>query len=389
MNYIGIDIAKRKHVATALTADRHILFDGTSFANSRDGFDSFTQQLNQLDGDIMIGLEATGHYWLALYCHLCELDYSVVVLNPLQVHAYQRTDLRRRKNDRIDAFWIADFIRINAPDLTPHIDHTTTLQLRELSRFRLALVQQIGDCKRRIITVLDRIFPEYETLFSGVFRKTSRRLLDEAVTPDQFAAFDLHELTDKLRRYSRGHMGQDKAEALQAAAQQSVGIGYLTDVLQTQIRCLLVQLDTFEQQVAHIDQELEKMMASLPQHITSIPGISTTTGSAILGEIGDVTRFETSTKLVAYAGIDPVVYQSGEFEAKRSRMSKRGSPYLRRALWNAALPAVQNDPQLKAYYDKKRAEGKSHRGALGAICRKLLIRIYVVLAENRPYEVRK
>lgn len=128
-------------------------------------------------------------------------------------------------------------------------------------------------------------------------------------------------------------------------------------------------------------------MARLPQYITSIPGVGMPTGAAILSEIGDISRFDSEDKLIAYAGIDATVHQSGQFQGTKMHMSMRGSPYLRLALWQAASMALQHNDELRAYYDKKIAEGKAHGTALGAVCRKLLIRIYVVLKENRPYVI--
>lgn len=132
----------------------------------------------------------------------------------------------------------------------------------------------------------------------------------------------------------------------------------------------------------------EALMAQIPQHITTIPGVGLVTGAAILAEIGDVRRFESEDKLVAYAGIDASVYQSGQFQAGSMHMSKRGSPYLHLALWQAASMCLQHNEELRAYYDKKREDGKAHGVALGAVCRNLLVRIYVILKENRAYEVR-
>jgi len=262
------------------------------------------------------------------------------------------------------------------------------VQLRELTRFRARLGEQVGDCKRKMIGILDRVFPEYEKLFSKVFVQSSRKLLAEALTPEEFADFDLSELVRLLQQASHGRYGQVKAEQIQTAARRSVGVGFLADALRVQMQCLLQQLDLLEQQQEQLNAEIEAMMDNLPQHITSIPGVGATTGATILAEIGDIRRFETPEKLVAYAGIDPTVYQSGEFTATNTHMSKRGSPYLRQALWQAAFAASRFDPQLRAYYRRKRSEGKTHGTALGAICRKLVHRIYVVLKEDRPYAIR-
>jgi transposase len=213
-------------------------------------------------------------------------------------------------------------------------------------------------------------------------------LLKEAVSAQEIADFDLAELSDLLRQASRGRFGQPKAEAIQNAARQSVGVGFLVDAVRVQMHCLLQQIDLLQEQVAQLDHALAELMDQIPQHITSIPGIGLATGAVILGEIGDVHRFDSVDKLVAYAGIDPAVYQTGQFQASQVHMSKRGSPYLRHALWLAATVAVQHDPELQAFYEAKRQEGKHHGTVIGAVCRKLLARIYIILTEQRPYVIR-
>ena len=198
---------------------------------------------------------------------------------------------------------------------------------------------------------------------------------------------DLQELETLLCEASRGRFGREKAQQIRTQAQQSVGVGFLADAAQIEMRCLLAQIELLEQQREQVDATLATLMGQIPQHITSIPGIGPATGAAIVAEIGDVNRFDSAEKLVAYAGIDPSVYQTGQFQASEAHMSKRGSPYLRHALWLAASVTVKHDPQLKAYYQRKREEGKPHGAALGAVCRKLLARVYVVLKEQRPYVV--
>jgi transposase len=388
MHYVGIDIAKRNHVVFTLDGDGRPLGKAFHIANDRDGFDKLLAHLSILSGTVAIGLEATGHYWLALYSLLVEAEYEVFVLNPLQVQAYRKSGIRKRKNDRYDAFWIADYIRISRHLQLPLAVQPDLVQLRELTRFRAGLVQQIGDCKRKIISILDRVFPEYETLFSSIFVQASRQLLAEALTPEEFADFDLNELSQQLQQASRGHHGQTKAKEIKALAERSVGIGFLGNALHVQMTCLLQQLSLLEQQVVELDTQIDELMAQLPQHITSIPGIGSVTAAVILAEIGNIRRFPSPEKLVAYAGIDPIVYQTGQFNATNTRMSKRGSPYLRQALWQAAFAASRFDPQLRDYYQHKRAEGKAHGTVLGAVCRKLLHRIYIVLQEERPYVIR-
>jgi transposase len=387
MIYCGIDVAKHKHAVSLLDEKGEQIKPVFTIENTRPGFDRLNQELGGVAGPITVGLEATGHYWLALYEELSQRGHTLIVLNPFQVAAYRRSGVRKVKNDRRDALWIADFIRIaNLPATSRDIP--TILQMRELSRFRFRLTEQIGDCKRKILSILDRVFPEYETLFSNVFIKSSRQVLKTAVSAQEIADYDLDELALLLHSASRGRFGDEQAERMQTAARQSVGIGFLTNAVRVEMGCLLDQIDLLEEQRTQLDQVIEPLMQQIPQHITTIPGIGPVTGAAILSEIGDIQRFDAPEKLVAYAGLDASVYQTGQFEASEAHISKRGSPYLRHALWQAAMIAVQHDPDLIAFYQTKRKEGKHHNVVIGAVCRKLLARVFIVLKEQRPYVIR-
>ena len=386
MNFLGIDVAKRSHAGIILDQSGQVVQPPFTFPNTREGITRLFHLLEPLNEPVIAGLEASGHYWLALYDQLTQAGYTVVVLNPLQIHAYRRTGIRKRKTDKHDAFWIADFLRISGtiPSQLPIHVH---FQLRQLARFRLSLTDQIGNAKRKIVGLLDRVFPEYESLFSNVFLASSRRLIQEGVSAQDFAALDLSEMTQILLTSSRGRFGESKAKQIIATAERSIGVRFLADAARLEIGCLLAQIDFLETQIQQVDAALETLLNHADQYLTTIPGVGPVTAATILGEIGNIYRFSTLEKLVAYTGIDPAVYQTGEFEATQTHMSKRGSHYLRRALWLAATVARKCDPDLSQYYQRKRAEGKSHGTVMGAICRKLLARIYVVLRENRPYIV--
>jgi transposase len=264
----------------------------------------------------------------------------------------------------------------------------TILQLRELTRFRWGLVDQIGDAKRRALTILDRVFPEYESVFSDVFIKSSRALLQQATTAAEFADANLDELTSVLKTTSRGRLSRAKAEAVQTAARDSLGLVKLGSVASFELRALLDQMAFLEHQVSAVEQQIELLMMRIEQHVTDIKGIGPVLAASLIAEIGDIHRFPRLESLVAYTGIDPTVFASGEFNAKETHMSKRGSPHLRRALWLAAISASGCNPDLAAYLQRRLDEGKPWGTVIGAVARKLLSRIYVVLKHNRPYEVR-
>jgi transposase len=387
MFHVGIDVAKRSHEACVLDASGHTAVQPLKFPNSRTGADKLVSTLQELGGSATIALEASGQYWQGLYHHLVTQGFPVVVANPLQTDAYRSTGVRKVKNDRRDAFVIADFLRIGRVQAN-YIPGETIMQLRELTRYRMDLEDQIGDAKRRILTVLDRVFPEYSALFSDVFIASSRALLREAVSSADFAAFDLEELASILRRASRGRLGREKAEELQEKAADSLGLDFLGATARVKISSLLEQAELLERQVKEMEIAITGLMEQESQYLTTIKGIGPVLAATLLAEIGNIQRFSSLESLVAYAGIDPSVFESGEFTGRRQHMSKRGSPYLRRALWLAAHSARQWNADLDSYFQRKLAEGKPYKVATGALCRKLLARIYVVLKQNRPYQVR-
>lgn len=389
MLYVGIDIAKRSHEATILDETGSQLAPSLKFANTVEGVEALLERVKGYEQPVSFALEATGHYWLALYERLTSSGHAVAVFNPLQTDAYRKSFLRKAKTDKRDSWVIADLLRIGRGQATV-IPDQQVLQLRELARFRFSLIDQIADLKRKVLSILDRVFPEYERLFSDVFLKSSRAILAQAATADDLARFDLTELAALLESTSRGRFGEAKAREVKSAAARSLGVSFLADACQIEVRCLLGHIELLESQVALVDEHLARLLAGVPdgQHLLSIKGIGAALAAAILGEIGDVSRFAGPEKLVAYAGLDPSVYQTGEFVAAEARLSKRGSPYLRRALWLAAGMARLSNPDLQAVYERKIAQGKHHNEAIAAVCHRLLNRVYIVLKQKRPYELR-
>lgn len=394
MFYLGIDIGKRSHVASLMNSEGKVLFKGFSFTNSSEGAQSLLERLTTISPDpdqFLIGMEATGHYWLALFSYLDEQGFFTHVINPIQTDGWRKgTEIRKRKNDIIDSVLIADLIRYGSFHETSLADETI-FSLRQLTRYRSYLVGTAGDFKRKIISVLDQVFPEYETVFSkaGIFGKASKAALSEFTSPDNFNDVSAEMLAESLKAASHNRVGLIKAEALKTAASQSFGIRFAQEAFSFQLRSMIDQLNFLEEQISQTEQEINQLMNSLGSVIETIPGIGPLLGATILSEIGDIHKFSNPKKLVAYSGIDATVSQSGEFEATHNVMSKRGSPYLRKALFQAALVASRYDPVLKAFYAKKRAEGKHHLTAIGAVSRKLCYIIHAILTKNEPYEIRQ
>jgi transposase len=384
----GIDIAKNKHEASLVDESGKLLSKSLRFSNDNSGAASLLEYLSKLnpDGqDIIFGMEATGHYWLALYSFLFDKGFTVHVINPIQTDALRNVFIRKTKNDSKDSYLIAETVRMGYTSSTLLPDDAL-LGLRQLCRHRTDLVDMTSELKCKIIGLLDRIFPEYAKLFSDTFGKSSVELLSRHTTPEEIAELSSKKLATLLGKCSRGRFGIEKAEQIKAAAKNSFGIRLGADIFALQIRQLLDQIMLIEDQISVIEAEMETRLSSLNSCITTIPGIGPVLGAAIVSEIGDISAFTSAEKLVAFAGIDPSVVQSGNFEGTRGKMSKRGSPHLRRALWLAAQRAANLDGSIfRTFYLKKISEGKHHYTAIGAVARKLSYTVFAVLRDNKPY----
>jgi transposase len=384
---VGIDIGKRIHVATIIDGAATVIGKPISFANTTAGGELLLAKISSVNTDklpVVFGLEATGHYWLALYSFLTKLGFPVSVINPYQSDAWRKVYLSSVKTDKEDSFLIADILRFGNTPETKLADETM-ISLRNLSRFRVTLSQQITDTKRRIVTILDQIFPEFETLFSDMFGKTAKVLLEDCPTPESIEQISLRKLTNLVRKLSKGHFKQTKAVEIKQKAQSSFGINFALDSFQLELQLLLQQLTFLEKQITVVEKEIAQTMENVPTTLTSLPGIGTILAAAIISEIGDIKRFHTSSQLVSFAGINPTVKQSGQFTGTRNRMSKKGSPYLRLALWQAAITSVRFNPVLKVYYQQKVKEGKTHMTVIGAVSRKLTGIVFALMRDNKPF----
>lgn len=262
------------------------------------------------------------------------------------------------------------------------------LSLRNLSRFRTYLVTSIGDLKRKVICVLDQIFPEYQSVFSDIFGETSKEILSHFQSPDDFENITSQQLEDILENISFKDFAKNKITQISELAASSFGLKFCRNSFSLQLKLLIEQIKFIEAQVSDVEMEIKAILDKIDSPITTIPGIANVNAAVILGEIGDISRFSNASKLAAYAGIDASVSQSGNFTSSNNKMSKRGSPYLRKALFQAAMVAAFHDPVFSTFYQKKKSEGKHHLTAIGAVARKLCNIIFAVLKNNAPYEIK-
>lgn len=380
MIYVGIDIAKLNHFASAISSDGEIMLQPFKFTNDYDGFHQLQSRLDSFDSDqLIIGLESTAHYGNNLVEFLVLNNYKVCVINPIQTSTMRKNNIRKTKTDKVDTFVIAKALMMNQNRFFTKQD-ISLLHLKELGRFRMKLIKKRTQAKIQLTSYIDQAFPELQYFFHGVHHKSCYAILKEAPTANAIASLHMTHLAHLLEVSSHGHFKKDKAYELRVLAQKSVGINDSPTALQVTQTIELIEL--LDEQVKKVESDMESIVDSLDSVIMTIPGIGAINGGMILGEIGDITRFSNPSKVLAFAGLDPAVYQSGNFEAQHTRMSKRGSRPLRFALVNAAHNVVKNNQTFMRYYNQKRAGGKSHYNALGHCAGKLVRIIYKMLTDN-------
>lgn len=380
MIYVGIDIAKETHVAAAMDTNGVILLEPFAFQNDHEGFKLLKAKLDSLKGDILVGLESTAHYAENVIFFLHSQHYKLAVINPVQTAAMRKTGIRKTKTDKVDSLLICKTLACNSFRLYSDTD-VKTLQLKSLCRFRQNLKKSKARLKIQLTSYVDTLFPELQFFFkSGLHIKTCYELLKTYPSPDEIAALHLSKLSNFLSKASRGRFGKQDAKSLKSLAKSSVGVK--NTFISIQITQTIAQIELIESQIDELENIIEKAMDELDSVIMTVPGIGKINGAMILGEIGDIKRFSHPSKLLAYAGLDPVVNQSGKFNAKHTKMSKRGSKTLRYALINAAWNVSLNNDTFKRYYDSKIAQGNSHYSALGHTAHKLVRVIFKLLTDN-------
>ena len=385
MLFVGIDIAKRNHEASVIAQDGRVVRKAMRFANSQAGYNKFMDMVRSLKEPVVFGMEATGHYWLTIYTHLRNDGFTVHVINPIQSDALRGMYIRKTKTDSVDSVIIADVIRFGRYCETS-VEPGDLQAMRELCRQRFYIIDMASDLKRKVIALLDQVFPEYEKLFSDTFGASSMEILSQYTTPEEMLSVSSQQLAEILEKASRGRLGAEKAVEIQNAARNSFGIVMASCSFSLIIRQYIEQIRSLEASVDVFDTEIARLLSGFDTQLTTITGVGPTLAAVILSEIGgDIRRFSSPAKLAAYAGVDPTVKQSGDFSGSRMKMSKRGSPYLRRAIWLASTVAAFKDPAIHALYERKRAEGKDHMTVIGHVCRKMISIIFAVLRDNTPY----
>ena len=387
MYIVGIDIGKNHHEASIVSPEGKQIGRSLRFATTHKGADSLMSFIFKNIGNspCVFGMEATGHYWYPIYSFLKAKGYTIYVINPIQSDSLRKMYIRQTKNDSIDSFLIAEVIRFGQFGTTSMADENI-LAMRQLCRYRDSVISSRTEIKLRIGTIMEQIFPEYEKQFSSLWVSTSMGILEKYLTPENIENAPIDELFEIIKDKSHNRLTRAKAISIKEAAADTFGIKIAQDAFSFQLKQLIDRMNFLDKQIEALDCQILEYYEKFDCYLHTIPGIGMIAAATILAEIGDISRFKNSSALVAFAGIDPTVRQSGEFNSTHNHMSKRGSPYLRHAIFLAATTCSFHNSPLNAYYKKKRDQGKHHLTATGAVARKLTSVIYAVLRDSKPYE---
>ena len=387
MIYIGIDVAKDKHDCFITNSDSEVLFKAFTIFNNLDGFNDLYQKIESVMDDVTkvkVGLEATGHYSYNLLGYLIDKGLPTYVINPLHTNLYRKSlSLRQTKTDKVDARTITSMLMsdVNLKSYSETSYHNE--ELKSLTRYRFDKVKERAKLKSSVSRLVCILFPELEKLVSTLHMASVYAMLYEFPGAKHMAVAHLTRLTNLLSESSKGRYGKETAIAFRNAARNSIGSNMPAKSLELKHTIRLIQ--ELSSEIDEIENEIKSIMDEINSPILSIPGINYRMGAMIIAEIGDFNRFDSPDKILAYAGFSPSTYQSGQLDGAYSHMEKRGSRYLRYALYNSAKYVCIWDPTFAEYLAKKRAEGKHYNVAISHAVKKLVRVIYRLEKTNQQY----
>ena len=388
MIYVGIDVAKDKHDCFITNSNGEVLFKPFTITNNQDGFDDLFNKICSATEDlskVKVGLEATGHYSYNLLGFLVDRGLAAFVINPLHTNLYRKSlSLRQTKTDKVDARTIASMLMsdVNLKSYSDTSYHNE--ELKSLTRYRFDKVKERAKLKTSISRLVLILFPELEKMVPTLHMVSVYALLYEFPGASKISSAHLTRLTNLLEEASKGHYSKNTAIMFREAARTSIGSNMPAKSLELKHTIRLIrELDT---EIKEIEKEIITIMDEINSPILSIPGINYRMGAMIIAEIGDFERFDTPDKILAYAGLSPSTYQSGQLDNAYSHMEKRGSRYLRYALFNATKFVCHWDPIFSAYLAKKRAEGKHYTVAISHAAKKLVRIIYQLEKTGQTYK---
>ncbi len=384
MFYLGIDIGKFHHAAALINQQGKVIATLPSFPNTRSGF----QQLLELirahlpqQEQLRVGMEATGPYWIPLAEWLKAQGWTPVILNPIQTASLRNYGIRGSKTDNIDSVLIANTLRMEG-EQPQRCSPKLSEELRHFTRLRADMVKDRTRIGLRVTSILDRLFPELLSSFSKTLSPSCLALLSAAPTPRKLLALGEEKLTALLRRVSGGNLKATRAQEIMDKVVHSVGIP--SQAMEESLALLLEQIDLINAHIKVVDRRITELYEQAGVYFTTIGGVGTLSAATILAEFGTITKFTHPEQMVAFAGIDPKVRNSGKHQGQ-VHISKRGPRYLRRALYLACQGVVRNDDYFHSIYQRYRDKGKSYKEAIIAVMNRFIHVLYAMWRDNRPY----
>ena len=386
MFLLGIDIAKLDHVASCIdSSTNEVVFSNFKFKNDFRGFCSLLDKIRTFDAEnLIIGMESTSHYGENLINFLFKQHFKVALINPLQTSHLRKANIRDAKNDRLDSLNIARSLIFGKLNFVSE-KNIDCFSLKKLTRFRSNLIKQRSKAKIQLTSLLDLLFPELQYLFkTKIHSRAIYSLLKKYPSAEEIAALKDDEISNLLYASSKGHFRKEKSIELKSLAKTSVGIKDTS--ISLHVIQLIELIELYDRQIKDIVTKITDTVDKLDTKLLSVPGINIISCAIILGETGNLDNFSDSKKLLAFAGLDPKIRQSGNFYASSCRMSKKGSPYLRYALVFTAWNIVRHSEKFNTYYCLKRSQGKSHYSALGHVAHKLVRVIFTLIKKDIIYQ---
>jgi len=387
MIYVGIDIAKTNHYASIVDySTGEVIENPFLVTNNKQGFDLLYSKIKDFNKEkVLIGLESTAHYGNNFIFYFHDKQFKIALINPIQTSSLRKTRIRKVKNDKVDSLLICEALSLGYYNLLSNYD-IELLEIKSLCRFRKELKDKTSEAKIQLNSYVDQVFPELNYFFrNNLDIKTARELLKLYQSPQDISKLNLIKLSNLLIKFSRGKYDKNRAIELKEIASNSIGIN--NSALCIQIKMTIELIELLESQINDIEKRVGDFIKKSDNVITSIPGIGDMTAAIIISEIGDINRFNNPGQVLAFAGLDPSVKQSGTFNASSTRMSKRGSSLLRYALILAANNVQLNTKTFNNYYNTKRLQGKLHYNALGHCAGKLIRIIFYMLKNNVKFNL--
>lgn len=387
---IGIDVAKDVHEACILNDKGEQIGKYIRIKNCKSSIEKFRQRIestaSELESVPRIGMEATGIYWYNIYSELSK-QYEIHVYNPSQVRGFAAVNVRGAKTDKIDAKIIAGMLRFGEAPKICYRDKTR-MKIKEYCRFLFKLKSKMINLKKRLIRNVHLIFPGYDRMFSSIFTKTSIAILNEVPRPYDMIEMGEEKLYELMKKTSRNHCSPEKARELLEMAKDSISPEFIEEILIFEVRSMFKLIDYIEGQIKEVKTRILGLWETVKDkhYLQTIPGVSDLMAAMIWAEIGDVENFSHPDQIVAFAGYDPKVKESGNKKVVLGP-SKRGSKLLRWVLGRAVVQAKMFNPVIKQYFMKKISEGKHYNTALCPTAKKLIRIIWSVEKNKRNFQI--